>query len=171
MLYGLTVLGLSTAVMGSVIGVGGIGALLGVFAARRLPTVLGLGPTLVVSLFGYALATLFIPLAGSAWAPAGWTVSLLVVHQLFSDGCLMVFNVHAISLRQTVLPTEVLGRVNGALAAMLGGLVPIGALIAGPLAELVGVRGALVIGLGLSVLAPVTVALSPVARMSSAPDM
>jgi MFS family permease len=170
MLYGLSILGLEPAVIGPIVGAGGIGMLLGVAAARRVPRQLGLGRTLLMSLVLFALTTLFIPLAGSQWVPAGATIPLLVAHQLLSDGALMVYTIQAISLRQTVLPTEILGRVNGALAALSGALLPVGALVAGPLAEAIGVRGALVVGLGLGMAAPVIVAFSNVARLDAMPQ-
>lgn len=165
MLYALSDLQLSTAVIGAVISAGGVGALIGVAAARWLPRVLGLGRTLVVALVAFASATLLIPLAGSAWVPRSATVPLLVLHQLAGDGGLMVFSIHAVTIRQTVLPVEVLGRVNGSLQVLFGSLVPLGAVVAGPLAELFSVRTALCIGLGFGSLAPLSVLLSPVASL------
>jgi MFS family permease len=169
MLYALTDLGLSISVIGSIIAAGGVGAILGVLAARWMPRVFGLGRTLVIALVGSVAATLFIPIAGSDWVPKSATIPLLVAHQLLGDGLFMIFTIHAVSLRQTVLPIDVLGRVNGALAALFGALLPLGAVVAGPLADVLGVREALFIGLGAGVLAPIAVAASPVFSLRSMP--
>jgi MFS family permease len=83
----------------------------------------------------------------------------------------MMFTVLAVSLRQTVLPVEVLGRVNGALAALFGLMLPFGAIIAGPLAEMTGVRSALVVGLSAGVIAPIAVAFSSLSGLKEMPNL
>ena len=54
--------------------------------------------------------------------------------------------IHAISLRQRVLPPAVLGRANATFHVIPGLLLPAGALVAGPLANVLGLSAALWIG-------------------------
>ena len=58
-----------------------------------------------------------------------------MAHQLLSDGFSVAFVIQAVTLRQTVLPKDVLGRANAAIHVCTAGLLPIGALTAGLLAE------------------------------------
>lgn len=151
MLFTLDVLGLQPATVGIVIAMGGVGALLGALASSSMTRRLGLGRALFATL---ALASLGGVLIPAASGPT-WVVLLcLFVHQLMSDGFSTAFSVQAVSLRQSVLPLEVLGRSNAAFQALTGGMLPLGALTAGALAHLWGVRTSLWIGMSCSLLAP-----------------
>jgi hypothetical protein len=55
----------------------------------------------------------------------------------------MSYSVLATSLRQAVLTQEILGRANATFHVATGVLLPLGALIAGPIATAAGVRAAL----------------------------
>ena len=169
MLYALEELDLGTATIGVVIGFGGVGGLAGAALSRRLPRALGLGPAMITSLFAAQLAGLCIPLAGSALVPSSATVPLLVLHQLVGDGLMVAFAIHAVSLRQTVMPRALLGRVDATLHVVTGTLLPLGALTAGPLAELLGVRTTLLIGQVGGLLAPLILLLSPLRRLHRMP--
>jgi hypothetical protein len=164
MLYTLDVLGLSAGVVGVVIGVGGVGALGGAFVAPRLSRALGLGPAMVVSCALGQLAALAIPLAqGSRAATVGW----LLVHQLFGDGFLVAFAIHAVSLRQAVVPRGLLARTNAVFAVVEGALLPVGALSAGALGTALGVRSAVWVGVVGGLAAPLL--LSPLWRLRRLP--
>ena len=98
-----------------------------------------------------------------------WLVLVFLLgNQLIADGFHVAFIVQAVSLRQRVLPLEVLGRSNAAFQAVSGALLPLGALTTGALAELVGVRPALWMGLGVAVTAPLF--LLPLWRAKAAPE-
>jgi fucose permease len=80
-----------------------------------------------------------------------------------------VSNVLVVSLRQTVTPDAMLGRMNASYRFFTYGAIPLGALLAGGLAGLIGLRGTLLVGaLGL-LLAPAWLALSPVWRLQALP--
>ena len=55
----------------------------------------------------------------------------------------MVYNINEITLRQTVAPEHVLGRVNAGMNLLARGIWPIGSLIGGFLAAALGVRATL----------------------------
>ena len=163
-LYALKTLDLSPGTLGVVISVGGIGALMGTALAGRLSRRLGLGPALIVCLAGSRLAGLLIPMArGPEW----WAVTCLIGQQLLGDALLMSYYVLATSLRQAVLPQETLGRANATFHVAAGILLPLGALIAGPIATASSVRAALWISALLALAAPLVLQLSAVRRVRS----
>ena len=163
-LYALKTLSLSPGTLGVVISVGGVGALMGTTWAGRLSRGLGLGPALIVCLGGSRLAGLLIPMArGPEWL----AVTCLIGHQLLGDALLMSYYVLATSLRQAVLPQETLGRANATFHVAAGILLPLGALIAGPIATATSVRTALWISALLGLTAPLVLQLSAVRRVRS----
>jgi hypothetical protein len=156
--FALGPLGLSPATVGVIIGVGGVGAFVGALLARPLQR-RGLGPAMGVSLLVGQGANLLIPLAGEAGA---WSIPLLVLQQLLGDALLGAYVIHALSLRQWVMPSEVLGRANASFHVVTGLLLSAGALLAGPLAGALGLGPTLWIGAGGGLLAvPLLLSGSP----------
>ena len=147
-------LALSEATFGVIIAIGGIGSLGGAMLARTLARRLGVGRTLLVSSALSLACTLFIPMAAGASSRA-MMIGLLVAHQLLSDGFAVAFLVLAVTLRQTVLPRELLGRANAAVHVCTTGVLPVAALLAGGLAELIGIRAAVWVGLLVGLVSPV----------------
>ena len=141
MLLALEALVLSPATVGIIISVGGIGAFVGTMIAPRW----------VVSTVRDAHGA--VPRPGPSRDPVDTTGAgrrrvgdpLLVLQQLVGDAFLVAYVIHAISLRQRVLPA-VLGRANATFHVIPGLLLPAGALVAGPLANVLGLSAALWIG-------------------------
>ncbi len=81
---------------------------------------------------------------------------MLSASQLLGDGAMVAFLILANSYRQAVLPLDVMARANGLLQVMTGVLMPLGALVAGLLAEATSVTFAVWIGcvIGLFAVAP-----------------
>ncbi len=164
MLFALAVLGLDPATIGVVVSMGGVGALIGAVGSASFVRRLGLGRALIAALALAGLGGLCIPAAsGPTWS----VLLLLFTHQLVGDGFHTVFAVQAVSLRQTVLPLAQLGRSNAAFQALNGAAVPLGALVAGLLGELIGARAALWIGMAGGALAPIF--LLPLRRLERMP--
>lgn len=147
----LQVLGLGEGLFGVVIAMGGIGSLAGALLSRGFVRAFGLGRTLVITSALSLACALFIPLADG---PLVVIVSFLIAHQLLGDGFSVAFVIQAVTLRQTVLRRDVLGRANAAIHVVTASLLPIGALLAGFLAELVGTRSAVWVGVLLGLVAP-----------------
>jgi MFS family permease len=141
-LYALQVLHLRPAPLGLIIGLGGVGALAGAFLAPRSERWLGRGALFLLSSALVGLAMLFIPMAGFLPAPA---VAFLVAQQLLGDSAFAVYAIHEVSLRQTVTPEGVLGRVNAAMQLLTRGVWPVGALLGGTLASQIGIRPTLTV--------------------------
>lgn len=135
-------LGLSAAQLGTIIAVGGVGSLVGSLAAERLVLQFGFHRVFLASAALPAFGMMLPPLArGSVWICAG----VLMVGQLF-DTAWPVYNITKLTLRQSVAPADALGRVNSAIYLTYHGLVPLGALAGGALAESVGLRLAMLVG-------------------------
>lgn len=162
--YCLRTLGLSEAAFGVIIALGGVGALGGAVLSRWMASAFGVGPTLIITAAISLSSLFFIPLAGDT-SPLG--LASLGAQQLFGDGFAVAFVIQSTSLRQIVLPTEVLGRANAAILAVTTGAIPVAALGAGWLAEAVGTRDAILIGLFVGLLAPF--ALLPLRSMKAMP--
>ena len=167
MIYLLTELGLNVATVGVVIAMGGVGSLIGALGSAPMTRRLGLGPALFLFLLLAEAAGLLIPVA-SASQPTWLVLGFLFGHQLLADGLAVAFMVQSVSLRQRVLPLEVLGRSNAAFQAVNGVALPIGALATGALAGVVGVRSALWISMSAALVAPAL--LLPLWRVRAFPD-
>ena len=151
-LFAIRTLQMPPAALGVVIGVGGVGAMIGASVAPRAARALGIGrtffSTMLVVVVSYTLIVL-------AHGPLVVAMAFLVTQQLFGDISFAIFNVNELSLRQSVAPAHVLGRVNGAMQLLTRGIYPLGALVGGALAQSIGIRATLavaVIGVALSIL-------------------
>jgi hypothetical protein len=91
-----------------------------------------------------------------------------VVAQL-SDVAYTVYGINEISLRQSIVPGRLLGRVGSCFLVLPTGALLVGALASGPLASAVGVRGALWAAVAVAMLAVLWLLASPLFRMRSAP--
>jgi MFS family permease len=159
-------LGFKPGLLGMTFAVGGVSSLFGALLARRSADRFGLGPSMWGGLILVSVSMLFIPLAQGATAVA---VALLVAQQLVGDGGATVFEINQVSLRQSVTPERMLGRVNAAirltsLAAML-----LGALIGGVMGETVGLRPTLIAGAGATFAAALWIIASPARGMRGVP--
>lgn len=135
MIFALRTLSLDAATVGFIIGVGGIGALWGALAAEPLARRFGYGRALVSSLGLWVAANMFIPAA--EWSES-LAIPFLVAQQLIGDGFLAAYMILAVSVRQTALEPDLQARA-GATFEVVGGIcLPLGALVAGPLADVVG---------------------------------
>ena len=141
-LYVVRDLKLSAALLGLIFAIGSIGALLGSLFATRLATRFGLGRTLIAASLLPCATFLFIPLAN------GSTTGILLLSAVaFVGGFgLTIANVHVISLRQTITPAPLLGRMNASYRFFTWGLIPLGYLLGGFLGELIGLRTTLLLG-------------------------
>ena len=74
----------------------------------------------------------------------------------------MLWNVITVSLRQRIIPDELLGRVNSGYRLLGWGTIPIGAAVGGVLAEAIGLRAVFVLAgaVQLLLLAPLLVVVS-----------
>lgn len=142
-LYLTRALGLAPLIQGLVFAIANVGFLIGAFLAERTARRFGIGPTLIATVAILGLADLLVPLLGLVPLPAA---PLLIAAQCCFGMALVIFNVNAASLRQTLTPDHLQGRTNASFRVITQGVVPLGALIGGVIGEVWGLRPALLIG-------------------------
>lgn len=139
-LYMTRTLNLSASHIGIVVGLGNIGFLVGAFISRKLAEKLGIGRMIVNSLGLLAIGFIIIGLA-----PKTYTLYWLVAGQFILSMGVPIYNVNLVSLRQSVTPKRLLGRVSSVSKVFGRGSVPIGALLGGFIASVVDPRFAVII--------------------------
>lgn len=118
------------AILGTAGAVGGtVGGILGPKISARF----GSGPSLYLTLLSAPLITLIIGLS-SSWQ-LFW--ALTAIGTCFA----VLWNVITVSLRQSIIPTHLLGRVNSVYRFFAWGSLPIGTLIGGAMVDLFELTG------------------------------
>jgi len=64
----------------------------------------------------------------------------MALAQLSGDAGFAVSSIHEISLRQELVPAHLLGRVNASMHILAHAMMPVGALLAGLLSRVIGIR-------------------------------
>lgn len=161
-LFALKTLHLTPAALGVTIAVGGFGALLGAILAPWATRVMGVGPAIVVCGAIAAASFFLIPLAP---ADPVWGMLFLMGSQLFGDAFGVAAMIPTMTLQQTLIPQDALGRVGAIFQVARGAGFILGAILGGALATALGVRETLAIAcLGL-LLAELIPAVSPLWRL------
>jgi predicted MFS family arabinose efflux permease len=156
-IFALRTLGLNTALLGLAIACGGVGALGGALIAPRLARVMGVGPAIVALATATVVALALVPLA-PARPVAG--MAFLCAAQVLGDAVWVACNILAASLRQTLVPQAMLGRVAATFQTVEGALGVTGALVGGALGSAIGPRNTLYIAAGGMLLGPLGLACS-----------
>ena len=139
-LYAMRVLHLNTAAFGFMIALGGVGSLVGAYLSRRALQWMGAGQLLLASAVVGAMVNLLVPLAASV---PRYALLCMCAAQLFGDACWSLYFINETTLRQQIAPEHALGRVNAAMQLASRGMLPLGALAAGVLADRIGITGTL----------------------------
>ena len=114
---------------------GAVGGTLGGILGPKISAKLGSGPSLYLTLLSGPIVSLVIGIS-SSWQ-LFWLLS--AISTVFA----VLWNVITVSLRQSIIPTDLLGRVNSVYRFFAWGSIPIGTLIGGAIvdvSELVGDR-------------------------------
>lgn len=158
--YAARVLQLGTEAIGLASSAYGVGLVLGALAAPALIARLPVGMPLVFgpvsSALGAALLALAPPTFGLPALAAGFF--------LFGFGPILWFIVQT-SLRQTVTPPELLGRVSATLTTATFGMRPLGALAGGLAGEVLGLEAAIWLPVTLFALSTLAILASPLPRL------
>jgi predicted MFS family arabinose efflux permease len=109
----------------------GVGALAGVVASGRLTTALGVGRTLILATVCEAAAFLLVPLAPLTSVPVPVVAAALGLSSFWG----LIWNIDAVSARQVILPVGVQGRVIGLSRLVIFGVIPVGGIVGGALAQ------------------------------------
>jgi Na+/melibiose symporter-like transporter len=125
---------------------GAVGGILGSVVTSRLKVRFGAGPVMAIANLVASLAFLFVGIVPTVWSAAlGFGLSSAAV---------TIWNVLVMSLRQSVIPSRLLGRVHGTWRTLLWGAMPLGSVIGGLLGRF-GLQVPLLVGGAVSVVAAV----------------
>lgn len=125
-------LGLDEAGFGVLLTTTAIGSLVGSLTADRVERWLGKAMLLRVSVAGGAVLAIVPALTANVWiVAAGFVVGGYAI---------VLWNVVTVSLRQTIVPNHLLGRVNASYRLLAWGTIPLGGALGGVVAEAFGLR-------------------------------
>jgi MFS family permease len=153
-------LGLSAGAIGVTYMAGGLGCVIAAASAEKLSARLGVGPVIVLGL----------GLTACAWQAFGFVGGSPRVATLLLGAAMLVFDFGAVlygiaylSLRQSITPDRLMGRMTATMRFLTVAAAPLGSLAGGALATGIGLRATLLVvgGLGIA-LALVATAWSPV---------
>jgi MFS family permease len=131
-------MGLSEPEFGVLITALALGSVAGSFLAARMERRFGRIPILFTSVLASGV-TLAVP---------AFTANVFAIGAAFAISGLfaVVWNVITVSLRQRIIPDQLLGRVNSAYRLLAWGSQPIGALLGGLIGELAGLQAVFLLG-------------------------
>jgi MFS family permease len=163
-LYATRDLSIRPGVFGVTVSIGGVGAVIGAFAAERLGRWFGPGPFVIWSSVSAGLAAFCFPLVNRG--DLSGVVALAAIYFVLSASGSAI-TVFAWTIRQTLTPNSMLGRMNGAFRFLVTGIMPFGALFGGWLGDSIGIRATLVVSaLGLLTVSGLT-RFSPLRALKS----
>ena len=161
-LYALRALGFKPALLGVIFAIGGIGSLVGALIVGRISNRFGAGPTMIAGLALWGLGELCVPIARRA----NTVGAALMIAQQLSDGAAMLYYINLTTLRQTIPPGSMLGRVNATMRFLVLACQLAGTLASGILAEIIGLRATLALGASANLLAAGWLAASPIRNLA-----
>jgi MFS family permease len=159
-------LGVASSVIGVLFSVGGVGGIIGSLVAGRLARRLGDARLLVLSTVFTATFMLAIPLTGRGAALTWFAVGSMMI----AAGA-AAFNVCARAAIQRTAPLSMLGRVTASIRVFSRGVLPLGALAGGVIAQADSPRTALWVMLAIYLVVPVWMRLSPLGRVRDVADL
>ena len=112
---------------------GAVGGSLGGILGQKISKKLGSGPSLYLTLLSGPIIALIIGVSSS------WNLFYLLT--AISTVFAVLWNVITVSLRQSIIPSHLLGRVNSVYRFFAWGSIPIGTLLGGALVDLVELMG------------------------------
>ncbi len=160
-------LGMSATALGMLLSVGAIGGVAGAIVRPRIVRRLGEGRSIVVCDFLGVAAWLGLPASVHA---SRFAVPLIIAVTLVNSFFLTIYNVTQMSLRQRICPPHLLGRLNATFRFAVWGMMPIGSLACGLVAEWIGVAPALYVFILGALLAAVLMAFTPAGRLDTRRD-
>ncbi|WP_410609250.1 MFS transporter [Amycolatopsis sp. lyj-109] len=156
--------GLSPAVVGVLLAVGGAGGILGAVCSGALTRRIGHARTIwLVPLLSWP-AHLLIP-----WTAPDWRLAVAVFGEVVFGFGVIVYNVAQVSYRQAICPDRLLGRMNASVRFLVWGTIPLGGLLGGVLGEGLGLRGAMWVAVAGEAASALWVVCSPLRKMRDLP--
>jgi len=152
--------------LGWIMAASSMGALAGSLLTGWVGRRWAVGRTIAGAMWVACVAPLLVPAVGG---PVYVTVPALMFSFFVSGVGLVVSNVHVISLRQSIIPEHMLGRVNACYRFIVTAASPLGALLGGVMGSYFGLRTTLLIGALGTLSAMGWIMFSPVSRLRETP--
>jgi MFS family permease len=166
MVYAVRELSIEPVWLGIVLAAFGPGSLAGALIAGRVAKRFGLGRTMIAATLLNALAVILIPLSRGSFTSI--ISVLLAAHFLLALG-IQIHGINLMSLRQAITAHRLQGRMNASFRFINVCAMMIGALVAGVLGEMIGLRPTLFVGACGMFLPFVRLLLSPVRKLHEQP--
>jgi MFS family permease len=163
--YAVRSLHLSPAEIGLAFTGFGIGWLLGSLSSTRLGKRFGVGSTTIVGAALSGPGTLLVALA-----PKSFPLPLIIAGGVVGGFGSVVYNIQQVSLRQTITPERLQGRMNSVMRFLVWGTIPLGSLTGGALASSIGLRETLVVGAIGGFTSVLPIILSPIRGLETFPE-
>lgn len=164
MLYAVRDLGVTPAAIGLLFSCGGAAQLGGTLLMARFAKRVPVGVALMVGSVMVGAAFLLVPAAPQAH-PMPFFIAAIALESMFTP----VFNVTQVSLRQTVTPARMQGRMTATMRFLLWGALPLGSVLGGVLGAVFGRRPTLWVGAIGGTLSALPVLLSPLRKLRTMP--
>ena len=161
-----TDLGFPPGVIGLIAAIGGLTSLVGAAVAGRAVRRLGVGRFFIGAAVLVTIGNAFIALAPDAMLVG---LACLVAQQILSDSSMTAFDVVSVSIRQATVEDRLLGRVAASYHVLAMAAMLVGTALGGIVAEVVGVRAALVVAALGGVGAILILWFSAIRRMTDVP--
>ena len=163
-LFAVRELNLEPLLLGVIFSALGFGFLLGALTVKFITARFGVGQTMIGANLINILAMALVPAAGGSII---FVTALLALSHFLHAFAIQVNGINLMSLRQAITPDYLQGRMNASFRFVNVGMMMLGALIAGSLGELIGLRATLVIG-AIGMLLPfLRLLFSPVRRVET----
>lgn len=184
-LYVADELGITAAVFGTIFLVGGIGGVVGaVYLSSRFTRWFGVGPVIVGSMILGGLGTIPFLIANPSLSTSIYTTTLpligifkldynvliMMLGSFITSIAVVAYNINQVSLRQSIVPKRLQGRMNASMRWIVWGTIPLGAITGGILGRVLGLREAIGIGVIGGMLAFLWVFFSPVRSLKEIPE-
>ncbi|WP_121397533.1 MFS transporter [Micromonospora sp. M71_S20] len=159
-----SVLRLPSAYIGIIFSGAGAGATLGALLAVRLSRRFGVGPTVLGACVLAGIASIPLPFARSGT----WLIVAAIGYGIAS-GCIVVSNILQLSVRQALCAPGMQARLSATMRFLVWGVIPLGASVAGLVANVIGVRQTLALAVAGELVSIVPLYFSPLRRVVEMP--
>lgn len=166
-LYALRILGLTPAEYGLAMGVGAVGGVVSGLLAARIGR--AIGPIRAMLIAGLVMPVPYLLLAAGP-PVAGRGFGVLLVSELIFTFMILLYGIQNAGISARVTPPHLMGRVASARRLIAVGTFPLGSILGGVLAEILGVTFTLWVAFAVSLVITAPLWISGLSRHRTLPD-
>lgn len=167
-LYVVTTLHVGAALYGTVLLLGGCGAVVGGLLAGPAARRLGIGPAVIIGTALFGVAPILVAMASGTMIAV---ILMLVVGLFLTTLGLSLLDVNLVSLRQASAPVGIQGRVGATIRTINWAMKPLGAVLGGVLGEQIGTRGTIWVAVAGGAIGALWMLLSPIRHVRNQSDV